>query len=253
MNLLLVEDETAAARQMQQLVQKIAPDYTLLAVLESVAETVGWLNTHTPPDLVLMDIQLSDGISFDIFKQVAVTAPVIFTTAYDEYALQAFKVNSIDYLLKPIDEEELKQAFQKHRNRHPAPTQVLEQKIHQLLETLPVASSWKRRLLVKVHDGFESLHLDDVAFIRADGKQIFAQTINHLEYLVDDSLDELEKSLNPARFYRLNRQYIVSIDSIEKITTHFNGKLKIQLRRCKDNDIFVSREKAPFFKQWLNE
>lgn len=253
MNLLIVEDETAAARQIQQLATSIQPGCQVLAMLESVSETVAWLNSHPAPDLILMDIQLSDGISFDIFEQVTVTAPVIFTTAYDEYALQAFKVNSIDYLLKPIEREELEQAFNKYHRQAVDHATVLQQKIQLLLQQLPVTNAYKRRLLVKTADGFESILTEDILFIRAQGKQTYAQTIDGKEYTIDDSLDELEKTLSPIRFFRLNRQYIACADSIDKIINHFNGKLKIHLRKCSDDDLFVSREKVPAFKQWLNE
>ncbi len=249
MKILIAEDEAAAARQITQLIQAIQPDCTILAVLESVADTVTWLKNNPSPDLILMDIQLADGISFDIFRQTSVNAPVIFTTAYDEYALQAFKVNSIDYLLKPIDQTELRQAFEKFTRTTGAGS--LQEKINRLLDNIPIAKAWKKRLVVKTHDGFESLHTEDITFFRAQDKQVFVQTIDGKEHLTDESLDELEKLLDPAHFFRLNRQYISSADSIEKIENHFNGKLKVQLRRCGDEDIYVSREKVPAFKLWL--
>lgn len=259
MKLLIVEDETAAARQMQQLVLSLMPDCRITAILESVADTVAWLNSNEAPDLVLMDIQLSDGISFDIFKQTTLTAPVIFTTAYDEYALQAFKVNSIDYLLKPIDRSELESAFAKYHTHYTTTgageADLLHRKIDRLLQQIPVTGTgnWKKRLLVKTHEGFESIYTEDVLFFRAQGKQAYAHTIDGGEYAIDDTLDDLEKTLSPSRFFRLNRQYIACSDSIDKIITHFNGKLKLRLRKCADDDIFVSREKAALFKQWLNE
>jgi len=254
MTVLIIEDEQAAAQSLQQSVLALRPGVHISAILESVRDSVAWLQANPAPDLILMDIQLSDGISFDIFRQTIVQAPVIFTTAYDEYALQAFKVHSVDYLLKPIDREALQQALTKFDNHYRGGDDVaiLRDKVRTLISQIPPAPVYKKRLLIKQHNGLLSLSLDNIIYFRAENKIVYVQVSGENPHITDESLDELEKTLDPVRFFRLNRQYIISIQSIEKIHTHFNGKLKLSLRHSTDDEIYVSREKAAAFKVWLD-
>ena len=251
MNILILEDEKAAAQRLRQLVAEVVPSAHILAVLETVKEAVKWLrdNGHTP-DIILSDIQLADGLSFEVMEQAQVKTPVIFTTAYDAYTLRAFKLNSIDYLLKPVDKEELQTAFDKYTNLKPAHAGI---DFGQLLQQLQQGSpSYKSRFLVKQGDRLNYVPAAEAAYMRADDKVIFLHSTQGQKYIIDDTLDELDKVLDPHLFFRINRSYIAHIQSIGRIHTHFNGRLKIELHHCDDNDIFVSRQRVSDFKQWLN-
>ena len=252
MNILLIEDETAAAQRLKEMVLLAEPAATIVATLESVATAVQWLKNNSNPALIISDVQLADGICFDIFKQVPVTAPIIFTTAYDEYTLKAFKLNSIDYLLKPIDMEELRFAFSKYHSLKQGAPEALNDKILSLVQQM-TGEKYKSRFLVKVADKLLTIKEDKVSWLQADGNLVYLCTEAGEKHLIDEPLDELEQTLSPASFFRLNRQYIARIDAIESIHNHFNGRLKINLQHCKDGEIFVSREKAPLFKKWLNK
>jgi DNA-binding LytR/AlgR family response regulator len=247
MNILLIEDETAAAKQLRKMILETEPSFRVMTVLESVRETVLWLQTHTP-DLIISDIQLADGISFDIFGAVKTNIPVIFTTAYDEYMQRAFKINSIDYLLKPIDKTELAAAFNKFRSLQTHPADIFN-KLSGILKNMPVAKS---RFLVKKGSQYVMVTTDDISFIKADVKIVFLHTNAGDKYIIDESLDELEQLLDTAKFFRLNRRYLVPATSIQKIHSHFNGRLKIEVKGTDDKEIFVSKEKAAQFKLWLN-
>ena len=251
MNILILEDEKAAAQRLQKLVAEVAPGATIAAVIETVKGAVKWLrNTARMPDLILSDIQLADGLSFEALEQVQLKIPVIFTTAYDAYTLRAFKLNSVDYLLKPIDKEELRAAFEKYKHLQPANAAI---DYGQLLQQLQQGNAaYKSRFLVKQGDRLGYVPATDAAYMRADDKVIFLHSIQGQKYIIDDTLDELEKILDPQLFFRINRSYIAHIQSIGRIHTHFNGRLKIELRHCDDNDIFVSRQRVGDFKHWLN-
>jgi two-component system, LytTR family, response regulator LytT len=252
MNILILEDEKAAAQRMRQLVAEVMPNANILAVIETVKEAVKWLrdSSHTA-DMILSDIQLADGLSFEVLEQVQVKIPVIFTTAYDAYTLRAFKLNSIDYLLKPVDKEELQAAFDKYKSlQQPANTAI---DFSQLLQQLQQGSpAYKSRFLVKQGDRLSHIPATDAAYMRADDKVILLHTTQKQKYIIDETLDELEKVLDPQTFFRINRSYIAHIQSIGRIHTHFNGRLKIELHHCNDTDIFVSRQRVSDFKQWLN-
>jgi DNA-binding LytR/AlgR family response regulator len=250
MNILILEDEVNAAIRLTQLLAEVAPEAVVVHVAEGVKDTLDWLKHNAGPDLILSDIQLADGLSLDVFSQAEVKAPVIFTTAYDAYALKAFKLNSIDYLLKPIDKEELKTAFAKYRAMHAgANWKVLADTLKQVYTGKP---NYKMRFLVKQGERLITVPIEEVAYLRADDKVVFLHTRKGDKYFIDDSLDELENMLDPAVFFRLNRTYIAPLDSIERINSHFNGRLKIGLRSSTDDDIFVSKARAGAFKDWLN-
>ncbi|TAE40743.1 MAG: DNA-binding response regulator [Runella slithyformis] len=250
MKILIIEDEPLAARRMESLVRAVLPEAIVLGKLESIRASVKWFENNPQPDLLFMDIQLADGLSFEIFQQVAVTAPVIFTTAYDEYALKAFKVNSVDYLLKPIEEQELAAAIEKFKNQQ-APAN--QDKIGKVLETFlsKQAAEWKTRFFLKHANRFEVVETHNVLYLFAEEKVVFLVADGAKKYIVDDTLDEVETKLNPKDFFRINRKYLTQASAIERIEPHFNGRLKITLRLRDDNDIYVSREKADAFKKWL--
>ncbi|GAB3993812.1 LytTR family DNA-binding domain-containing protein [Spirosoma daeguense] len=272
MNILIIEDEEPTARKLKRLVQEIEPTANLVGQTGSVEESVAWLrqngiNPALRPDVILMDIELADGQSFAIFNQTTVQCPVIFTTAYDEFAIQAFKVNSIDYLLKPIKAEDLRRAFAKLQtlaalfaNRPDALQQQLTSLLTQLAgqsnriepavsDPLPVRS----RFLVKQGQRLIPLETDEIAYFFTRNRLSFARTHHQQEWMLDYTMDELANMLDTKRFIRLNRQVIAELRAIEKVQIHFNGKLKISLRPAFDEEVMVSREKAAEFKIWLGE
>lgn len=251
MKILILEDEPLAAKRIESLVKSVEPSGEILAKIESVRGAVKWLSENPQPDLILMDIQLADGLSFEIFTQVDVKAPIIFTTAYDEYAIRAFKVNSVDYLLKPIDVDELQTAILKLKSQQKSSD--LQTNIGKALEAfMSPRSDWKTRFLLKSGTRFEVVEVADVVYLFAEDKIVFLVNSEQKKYFVDDTLDDLEEKLNPKDFFRINRKYLASIGAIERIEPHFNGRLKIKLRQRDDDEIYVSREKAESFKKWLD-
>lgn len=247
MEVLIVEDEVAAARQLEKQLKKLRPGAIILGVMESISGAVEWLQNNPEPDLILMDIQLSDGSSFEIFRQTSVKAPVIFTTAYNEYAIKAFKVNSVDYLLKPIDDGELKDALDKYERS------ALPDALQKMLQNLHAPAKYRERLMIKTHDGLKSLEVKQIAYIKALDKLLYIYTFSGQVHIQDESLEELENTLDPDAFFRINRKYITHIDAFEKIFTLTNGKIRVELKHCKDDDIFLSQSKAASFKAWLDK
>lgn len=256
MRLLIIEDENLAAKRISKMVQEHEPDFHIEGITDSIESSVNWLNNHAHPDLILMDIELADGQSFEIFKRVEVKSTIIFTTAYDDFAIRAFKVNSIDYLLKPIDPDELKKSFEKFKSlkRGDGLTDNrinVDSIVHALREKN--FNAYKQRFLVKQGQRLIPIDINEIAFFYTEDKISFIKTFNEHRFIVDYSLDELEELLNPADFFRANRQFIVSPKSLEGIHHHFNGKLKINLKPSTSEDVYVSRERASDFKKWLGE
>ena len=256
MNVLIVEDEPLAVKRLETLLREAAPDAQIVGRVDTVRNFVRWWQTHGTshpfsPDLLLMDIQLADGLSFDIFQQVSVKTPVIFTTAYDEYALKAFKVNSVDYLMKPVEVEELKRAIDKFREQHQT---SMPDNLVNMLEAFGVKPiNYKSRFLIKQGGRFEVVETGDILYIYADDKVVFLVTNQNRKYIIDETLDELESKLDPAFFYRISRKYICHLSAIERIEPYFNGRLRLWLKhRPADEEIFVSRERVDGFKTWLN-
>lgn len=248
MNILIVEDEKHNALRLQQLVTEISDTYHIIGIVGSVEETILWMKNNARPDVALMDIRLSDGLSFDVFQQATVAFPVIFTTAYDEYAIRAFKVNSLDYLLKPIQKEELAIALQKTN-----PT-VLQPNIEQLLELINSKQKlYRKRFLLPAFDGFKTINTDDIAFVYFEYKSTKLTLKSGQEETVSYTLDELEDQLHPDDFFRANRQFIVHMNSIERILNSFNGKLKVVLKKHPEKEVLISKEKAMKLKEWLNQ
>ena len=252
LKVLIFEDESLSAEHLVKLIGQYDPSIELLGIIESVKQGVEWFSNHQHPDLLLMDIQLSDGSCFDLFKQSRLEIPVIFTTAYNEYAIQAFKVNSIDYLLKPIDFQDLKLAFEKFRKQRNTHVPNPEQLYEQLYSRLVKPTQYKKRLLIKIGEQLKQVVVDDIAFFQFDEGMCRAVTFGKNRMPVDFSLDELEQMLDPKMFFRINRKFIVNPDSIEKIHTYFNNRLKLQLRPDPETEVLVSRERVSDFKNWLN-
>lgn len=252
MQILIVEDEILLAKRLQKIMLSIEPEARISGITHSVQETVQWLQKNPTPDLVLMDIELADGRSFEIFRQVDLEAPVIFTTAYDEFALKAFKVNSIDYLLKPIRENELKLAIDKFKKTglyRAQPVKALLDKIEQLSKP----PGYRSRFLIKQGQKMMSIDVSEVAFILSENKYTFIHTFQNQKYIIDTPLDVLEKELSPQQFFRANRQYIITSGSVVAIHTWFNQKLKVELKPSAGEHIVISRDKANAFKAWMGE
>lgn len=247
---LIIEDEAPAVRQLKRIIEKADIALVIIEVLDSVASAVDWLKNNPSPDLLLVDIHLADGLSFDIFKQVQINSPIIFTTAYDQYALKAFELASIDYLLKPIDEKKLEKSIKK-LHLFSTKKEDNHSKIESLLKHFE-QKEYKTRFLVSFADQLLSISESELAYFRAEGKYLYLITQTGKQFIYNSSLDELEKKLDSRFFFRLNRQYIARIGAISGIFTHFKGKLKVKIQYCKEEDIYVSREKASKFRAWLD-
>ena len=249
MYILIVEDEMLLAKQLKKLISAIYP-LADISVTNSISETVLWLADHEQPDLIFMDIELSDGQSFEIFEQVPVKSPVIFTTAYDEYALKAFKVNSIDYLLKPVKAEDVKAALHKLEELR---QRGEPDKIYQAIKNMydKKEGEIRERILVKQGQKMITIHCNDIGYFITQNAITFFITKDQKKYMVDYTLDQLEQSLDPKKFFRVNRQYIIAYTVVRSMHQWFNGKLKVELDLPLQTPIIVSRDKAPLLKDWL--
>ena len=248
MKIIILEDETRAANHLERLLAKIAPNMTVLAKIESVRDGLKYLQNNPEPELIFSDIQLADGLSFEIFKQVTVRCPIIFTTAYDHYAIEAFKTNGIDYLLKPIEEERLKQAIEKAK--HFSPGLVLEKLLSITNSTSEKA--YKSRFMVKVGDKIKSVPVEEILVFFSQEKASFIRTRDAHTYCIDYALDQLEPMLDPEKYFRINRKYIVSIDACTNILAWTNSRLRLKIDGIDDTDIIVARERVQEFKNWLD-
>ncbi len=250
MRVLIIEDERLAATRLKQLIVNCLPEAEIFGHLDSISSAVQWFQRETAPDLIFCDIQLADGQSFEIFNQVKVDTPIIFTTAFDQFALKAFKLNAIDYLLKPIDPQELEQAITKFKSGRMHPSVDLHL-LKTLLQTESV--SQKSRFMVKIGEKIQSIPVEEVAYFFSAEKTTFMQLKdNGRRYILDYTLDQIEEMVNPAKFFRINRKYISSFDAIGEIYSYSNSRLKMELKGCDDNDILISREKVSAFKEWLD-
>ncbi|MEI8113131.1 MAG: LytTR family DNA-binding domain-containing protein [Bacteroidia bacterium] len=250
---LIIEDEKPAAEWLQQLILKFDREISVLGVIDSVNGAAEWFQKNPAPDLVFMDIQLADGLSFEIFERVKVPCPVIFTTAYEEYAVKAFKVNSIDYLLKPIAYSELEDAFQKFgttfREVQPVPEVTIEllNKVKEMLR-----KQYKSRFVIKVGEHLKSIPVEDILFFYSLEKATFLCTADFKTYLIDYSLDRVSEMVDEHKFFRINRKYILNNQSIADIVVYSNSRLKIKLKKPDEEPIIVSRDKVAAFKEWLD-
>lgn len=250
MTVLIIEDEAAAARRLEKMVLDIEPDATIPGKPDSVESAVEWLSTHPAPDLILMDIHLADGSSFEIFEHLEVTSPVIFTTAYDEHALRAFKENTVDYLLKPVKSNELSAAFEKYRRIHGSPTPDYRR----LTSLGGERNEFLRRTLIRMGNSFKLVEINEsVYFYTRDKITFLVSGDTGKRYPTDYTLDKLEEVLNPALFFRINRQFIVGIKSIREMQMHSKGRVRIDLEPETDQETIVSVERSAAFKKWLVE
>lgn len=244
MKVLVIEDEIPAQEELVRILRKHFPNIEIVDIIGSVRDSVEWLRNNTA-DLIFMDIQLLDGCCFDIFDVVEVRTPIIFTTAYDQYALKAFKVNSVDYLLKPVDEDELVAAVRKMDYKY--------DNIRNLIESYMPTVRYKTRISVKTGDIYRFLLIDEVAYFISEDGFTYAVTNNEKKHIVDYTISSLETQLDPKRFFKLSRGCIVSIDSIEKITAYFNSRLKVTLKGSKNISIILSRVRVPDFLNWIDD
>jgi DNA-binding LytR/AlgR family response regulator len=254
MNVIIVEDEVPAAEKLERYLQKYDTSIQVVARFDSVAATVAWLKDHQDSiDLIFMDIQLIDGLSFQIFQQVQVKKPVIFTTAFNEFALDAFKVNSIDYLLKPITYTDLSSSLKKLENFRQQFQWNSEQneKVQQVFTSLNT-KEYKNRFMVKLGEHIRSITADQISLFYADGRDVYLVTGQPRKFIIDYTLESLEDILDPAVFFRLNRTFILNINSIKDVLVYSNSRLKITLNQEFDKEIIVSREKVGEFKEWFD-
>lgn len=251
MNVVLVEDELAASDNLTYLLHRIDPSITVVKVLDSVKDAVAYFATPQTAALVFMDIHLADGVSFEIFEKVNITIPVIFTTAYNQYTLKAFKVNSIDYLLKPLDQEELAVALEQFKTQHQEKS-IAENQIQGLLDLVKEKDrTYKTTYLITHRDQLIPLKTTDIAYFLIDNGLVKATTFDRKVYTIDEKLEDLEEELDPNNFYRINRQCILRRDALSKIKQYFNGKLIVEVTPVSSEQIVVSKAKAPDFKTWV--
>jgi DNA-binding LytR/AlgR family response regulator len=252
MTILIIEDEPQAAQRMETLVKELIPESKIAGKIDSVKKSVQWLKNNPPPDLLLMDIQLADGISFQIFEQHDVKSPVIFTTAYDAYALKAFKVNSIDYILKPVDKEELNKALKKLQSfsKNESETKLLLTNIGQAVEML--MKKYKSRFVIRVGEHLKTVEVENIRYFHSQEKATFCVTDDNRNFILDFTLDQLEDMVDPEIFFRINRKYFVRSGAIQDIISYTNSRLRLILKGSQDNDVIVARERVQEFKEWLD-
>lgn len=251
MNILIIEDETNAFEYLQTIILKAKPEVNILAHLESVEDSVNWLSQNDSPDLIFLDIELSDGLSFEIFQHVEVEAPIIFTTAYDQYAIEAFKVNSIDYLLKPIHVDDLAKAIKKFERFRPQDNPEISQQIKSLFNTINQPK--KQRCLVKRGNHFEFISISDIAYVNSDDGITFLHTFKGQRHIYANTVEGLMSNLDDKQFFQINRGQIVNIDAIKKMHPYFNSRMKLELSNADGKiDFLVSRSKLPAFRTWVD-
>lgn len=250
MNIIIIEDEKPSARRLHRMLDKL--NFKAETMLHSVEESIAWFENNPHPDLIFLDIQLSDGLSFEIFETIDIKSAVIFTTAYDEYALQAFKLNSIDYLLKPIDEDDLKRAVDKYKDRTPKKQEVtLDFNDIKKLLVNPIEREYKKRFSVKVGQHLKLINIEDIECVYSENKGTYVYTSDNRNYLLDQTLDQLEDELEPRTFFRVSRKFYVNINAIKDIISYTNSRLKIILHHFNEQEIIVARERVKDFKNWL--
>lgn len=253
MKAVIVEDEIVAAERLQRLIQEVDSSISIIAKLKSIEECIDWFTTQPVPDLVFMDIHLSDGLAFSVFDKVTVSCPIIFTTAYDQYALDAFEVNSIDYLLKPISKTELERAIAKYRNFSQSQN-IDNNTLVELFDMIKSRKSvYKSRLLIPHKDKFLSLAVEDIAYIYSENKTARIVSMEDQNYHLNLSLEEVFKQLDPALFFRANRQFIISRKSVKDIFSWFDSKLSVNLCVPTPEKIIISRMRVQDFKNWYTE
>ena len=251
MKILIVEDELHAAQLLRKMLGNLLPEAQVLSVIDSIEDTVDWWKTHPAPDLCFMDIQLADGLSFEIFHQVKVTCPVIFSTAFDQYAVEAFRMNGLDYLLKPIVENDLAEAI---RRFHRQKTDLIQEQVMEMVQKLDQRNQrYRERFLVKMGPQLKFVSVREVAWFQADSGYVNLGMKNGPKLILDKSLDQLILELDPELFFQVSRKLIVSVESVSKIFTHLNSRLKLALNPDLGEDAIVSRDRVKGFKEWLDQ
>jgi DNA-binding LytR/AlgR family response regulator len=259
MKVLIIEDEDLAVKKLQKTLASVDDSAEVVGVTDSINASVKWLQNNPTPDLILMDIELADGQSFEIFERTEVKSTVIFTTSYDEFALKAFKVNSVDYLLKPIQKEDLQSALEKFQkmksmfNNSSSMTVLNVENLVKELQQKLQPKEYRKRFLVKLGQKLVSIETDDIAYFYSDGRLNFFKTKDNKRFVVDYTMDELEEMLDPDKYFRISRSFFVSIESIEKIDDYFGNRLILQLTPVVDKESLVSREKVTEFKKWMGK
>lgn len=250
MNVIIIEDEKPAARRLKRMLGDLNID--VHTMLHSVQESIEWFRTNEHPDLIFLDIQLSDGLSFEIFDAITIKSSIIFTTAYDEYALKAFKLNSIDYLLKPIDDEDLEVAVLKYKEQLPQKQQLQVdfEDIKKLLVN-PMDRSYKKRFTARVGQHLKIFMVEDIECFYSENKGTYLHTTDNRNYLIDITLESLEEELNPQQFFRISRKFYININAIRDIISYTNSRLQIKLNHFNEQEIIVARERVKDFKLWL--
>ena len=260
MKVLIIEDEELAVKKLQKTLASVDSTAQVVGVADSIRSSVNWLQQNPSPDLILMDIELADGQSFEIFDKVDVKSTVIFTTSYDEYALKAFKVNSIDYLLKPIQKEDLHAALEKLKglkslygnNSAPTPSLNVDNLVKELQQKLQ-PKEYRKRFLVKHAQKLVSVDVEEIAYFYSDGRLNFFKTTDNRKFVVDYTMDDLEEMLDPNQFFRISRAFYVAVNSIDQIHDYFGNRLLLNLRPAVDKEAIVSREKVTDFKKWMGK
>lgn len=251
-HVLIIEDEPQAAKRLETLITELIPQVKIAAKIDSVNKSVRWLIENPQPDLIFMDIQLADGVSFQIFEQCQVKSPVIFTTAYDAYALKAFKVNSIDYILKPVDRDDLEGALKKLEflAARRDDTAAMIASIGEAVKML--TKKYKTRFVLKIGEHLKAIEVNDIHYFLSMEKTTFAKINDGRKHILDFTLDELEDVIDPQRFFRINRKYIISAGAIQDMVSYTNSRIKLVLKGSDDTDIIVARERVQEFKDWLD-
>ncbi|MCG8859177.1 LytR/AlgR family response regulator transcription factor [Tenacibaculum finnmarkense] len=251
MNVIIIEDEKPAARRLKRMLSEF--NIEAQTMLHSVEESINWFQNNKHPDLIFLDIQLSDGLSFEIFEEIEVKSAIIFTTAYDQYALKAFKLNSIDYLLKPLDQDELKVAVDKFKEHQPKKSDVKVNidAIRKLLVN-PVDRKFKKRFTIKVGQHIKIIPIDQIVCLYSENKATYIHTNANRNYLIDNSLEYWQEHLNPEYFFRVNRTFIIHINAIKDIISYTNSRLQLMLHFYDESEIIVSRERVKAFKNWID-
>jgi len=252
MQVLIFEDEKLASERLVEILQEIKPSINVVASIKSVEAGILWLQNNKHPDLIISDIQLLDGTSFEIFSEVKVECSVIFTTAYDQYAIKAFEVNSVDYLLKPISEDKLKAAIEKAERQLGSPTTGVNlEELKGLLQNS--RAEYKSRFLIKIGQRIRAVPVEKIAYFFTKEKMTYIVTFENQKYPIDHSLEEVDAMLDPKFFFRINRKFIVHFDAVKDIHPYFKGRIKLGLAPEIDADIVISSEKTPSFKRWLDQ
>lgn len=250
MRVVILEDEKLSAEHLQAMLKRVEPSIEVLQVFDSVKKSVEYFKKNQEADLLFVDIHLADGISFEIFSKVKIEVPIIFTTAYDEYAIKAFKLNSVDYLLKPIDIEELKVAIEKFKKGIQAKQSIIAEDLSEIIQN--VHKQYKNRFMVKIGDTISSLKTEDINYFLSEDGLVLAITLQNKKYPIDYTLDQLEEMVSPELFFRINRKVLVNINSVQKASAYFNSRLKLSVAGLNEEDAVVSRERVADFKKWLD-